>query len=81
MIIYSIRNKINNKVYIGQTIKTLEHRLQGHLKCAERGVDRKLYNSINKYGWENFEVKIECHCSSIEELNQKETEYITNIHI
>lgn len=76
MIIYYIKNKLNNKIYIGQTIRTLEGRMDEHVQCAINGVDRKLYNAIRKYGWDNFEFGIICHCSSLEELNQKETEYI-----
>ena len=39
MIIYKVTNKINNKIYIGQTINSLEHRRKQHekdcsLKCA-----------------------------------------------
>lgn len=76
MIIYYIKNRFNGKMYIGQTIKELDVRLNGHLQCVKNGYDRKLYNAIRKYGWDNFEYGIICHCSSLEELNQKETEYI-----
>ena len=76
MIIYSITNKINGKKYIGQTIKDLNTRIQDHLACAKMHYHRKLYNAINKYGWENFEVKIECTCATLDELNKMETAYI-----
>ena len=76
MIIYYIKNKLNNKMYIGQTIRTLQQRINGHLQCVKRGVKRKLYNAIRKYGWDSFEYDIICSCESIQELNQKETENI-----
>lgn len=76
MIIYYIKNKLNGKMYIGQTIKSLEVRLNGHMQCVRSGYNRKLYNAIRKYGWENFEYGILCECSSLEELNRMETEYI-----
>lgn len=63
-------------MYIGQTIHSLQWRINGHLQCVKRGTNRKLYNAIRKYGWDNFEYGIICNCSSIQELNQKETEYI-----
>ena len=63
-------------MYIGQSIRSLENRIREHLQCAKNGVDRKLYNAIRKYGWNNFEYDIICYCNSLEELNQKETEYI-----
>ena len=76
MIIYYIKNKINNKMYIGQTVYSLKRRIKGHLQCVRLGRDRKLYNAIKKYGWDNFEYGIICNCQTLEELNQKETEYI-----
>ena len=76
MIIYSITNKVNGKKYIGQTTKPLKDRIRGHLLTAKHKASRKLYNAINKYGWHNFEVNIECIANSIQELNELETEYI-----
>lgn len=76
MIIYYIKNKLNNKMYIGQSIHSLSWRINGHLQCVKRGLKRKLYNAIRKYGWDNFEYGVICNCESLEELNQKETEYI-----
>lgn len=76
MIIYYIKNKINGKLYIGQTTKTIDKRIANHLQQAKIKTDRKLYNAIRKYGWDNFEYGIICHCDTLEELNQKETEYI-----
>ena len=40
--IYIIKNNINNKVYIGQTIQALNVRLQNH-KMASRIEDTKFY--------------------------------------
>jgi hypothetical protein len=37
MIIYKVENKISGKVYIGQTIHTLETRKNTHLKMVEVG--------------------------------------------
>src|SRR5688572_16517792 len=53
--IYRIRNLINGKVYIGQTInfyqRYLDHykELKGNYHCNEY-----LQNSVNKYGINNF---------------------------
>ena len=63
-------------MYIGQTVYSLKRRIKGHLQCVRLGRDRKLYNAIKKYGWDNFEYGIICNCQTLEELNQKETEYI-----
>lgn len=73
--IYLHRNKINNKVYIGQTIQPLEDRWKngfGYKTCYY------FYNAIQKYGWDNFEhIILEQNENwTQEELNNKEKEYI-----
>lgn len=77
MIIYKITNKINGKIYIGQTIHTLAHRKSRHLKCMQNGVDRHLYNAMRKYGVENFVFEEIDHTDNIEDLNYLESYYIT----
>ena len=69
--IYKITNP-NNKVYIGQSIN-IERRFLTYKKynCQSQ---IKLYNSLNKYGFDNhiFEIIEECND---EELNTKERYY------
>lgn len=57
--IYKITNKINGKVYIGKTMFSIQKRWQEHLKDSkkQRYEKRPLYNAINKYGEENFNVE------------------------
>ena len=54
--IYMHKNKINGKVYIGQTSKSLDERCgkngSGYIGCI------RFYNAIQKYGWNNFEHEI-----------------------
>ena len=71
--IYKITNKINNKVYIGQS-KLIEKRWKEHLADYERK-DTKLYFAFRKYGIENFLFEIIEECS-IEELNEREIFWI-----
>jgi group I intron endonuclease len=55
MIIYKITNKVNGKVYIGQTIRSLNTRFKEHCKkprCIA------LHSAINEYGRNSFEVSI-----------------------
>ena len=77
MIIYKITNKLNGKVYIGQTTKTLEHRKAGHIQAMKDGLNRHLYNAMRKYGVENFEFEEICKASSKSEMNYLEAKYIT----
>ena len=72
--IYMHRNKINNKVYIGQTkCKDPNERWRNgtHYKGTYFGC------AIEKYGWENFEhIILEKNILSLEEADEKECFYI-----
>ena len=54
--VYLLTNKINSKIYIGATERTLEERLLDHKDKAKRIANTLLYRAINKYGIENFEI-------------------------
>lgn len=69
-VIYKITNKINGKVYIGQTIEGFNRRYRKNFSKLHDGY---LKNAINKYGIENFEIiKILDVAFSKEELDIKE---------
>lgn len=55
--IYKITNLKNNKVYIGQTTKTIEERFSVHIQKAKQKVNRYLYDAMNCYGYENFQIE------------------------
>lgn len=74
MIVYKITNKIDSKSYIGQTVKSLEKRWVHH--CTPSSGCRYLSGAIQKYGKENFEVKVLARCMSVEEMNHREQYYI-----
>lgn len=77
MFIYKITNKINNKVYIGQTTKTVRERWLRHMSDAISGrLDTKFACAIRKYGVENFSVETIDTAESKEELDQKEIYWI-----
>lgn len=76
MIIYMIKNIINNKVYIGQTVKTLEHRKKQHIGRALSGQNTKLYNAMRKYGISNFLFSEIDRADNLENLNYLESFYI-----
>lgn len=72
MIIYKIQNKINGKIYIGQTVRTLKERIEEH----KRNKKSKISKAIKKYGINNFDIQVIDEVNTIEELNQKEIYYI-----
>ena len=75
--IYKIRNLINNKVYIGQSIN-IARRWKDHRSAIndETYKDYPLYKAIQKYGIENFEFSVIEECEK-EELNEKEKYWIS----
>ena len=73
MIIYKITNKINGKIYIGQTIYTIEHRISGHLHSKD---STRFHNALRKYGIENFSIEVIDNAFTQEELNEKEIFWI-----
>lgn len=78
MIIYKAVNNINNKIYIGQTVNTLEYRKNQHYR-ETKSIKRKntyFHNAIAKYGFENFTFIEIDSASSLDELNKKEQYWI-----
>ena len=72
--IYMHRNKINNKVYIGQTTQSCQSRWK-HDGSGYKS-QSKFYNAIKKYGWDNFEHIILEENLTLEELNEREFYWI-----
>lgn len=79
-LIYKVTNTKNGMCYIGQTKTTLAQRKTSHKrKALVYEIDRPFYNDIRKFGFEAFEWEIVCYCDTLEELYQKEIEYINSI--
>lgn len=74
MLIYKITNKINGKVYIGQTTRSLKTRWKEHY--TNKSNCYALHRAVQKYGKENFEIKVIDHGHSREELDNKEIFWI-----
>lgn len=57
--VYEIRNKVNNKVYIGSSVN-IKQRWNEHKRTLNKNIhhNRYLQRSWNKYGEENFEFKL-----------------------
>lgn len=71
--IYMIRNKLNGKMYVGQTLGPLKRRFTAHYAPSSKlTVDK----AIRKYGRECFEIKVLARSNNVEELNRLEIEFI-----
>lgn len=77
MLVYLIRNSVNGKCYVGQTITSLQRRWHKHISDArlKRGC-RLLGAAIRKYGENAFELSVVETASVINELNLLEEKFI-----
>lgn len=76
-IVYMHINKLNGKIYIGQTCNEPDIRWRngkGYAGCPY------FYNAINKYGWDNFEHIILKEHLSFDEANELEEKLINKYH-
>lgn len=82
MLIYKITNIVNNKVYIGQTTKTLEERKKNYLNEYKWNKNpRVIIRAMRKYGFNNFKFEIlEDNIKTQQELDNRERYYITEVY-
>lgn len=75
--IYMHKNKINGKVYIGQTVRKKVYYRWGYNgnSYINNNPNSHFSNAIKKYGWNNFEHIIICECE-LNELDDMERKYI-----
>lgn len=73
-IIYIVMNKINKKMYIGQTKNTFKKRYNGSIMNTH---NTELLADLKKYGLDNFIINEEyCRCNTKAELDKKERQLI-----
>ena len=71
MVIYKTTNLINGKIYIGQDTKNNPNYL---------GSGKLLKYALIKYGKDNFKKEILEYCKNIDELNEREKHWITELN-
>lgn len=77
MFIYKISNTVNDKVYIGQSVRPIEERFRRHINDAMNNIlDTHLARAIRLYGPDKFYIEELDTANSQEELTQKEHDYI-----
>ena len=76
-LIYKVTNKINGKVYVGQTSLGLKRRKSQHIIDVKNNKSNcYFHNSIRKYGEENFTWMIIEKCKTKNEANLSEEWFI-----
>lgn len=80
-VVYCYTNLLNNKKYIGQTIRTLKQRHSEHISDSYKNTTKKynlpIHNAIRKYGIENFSLELlVIGCTKYDILNEHERYFI-----
>lgn len=73
--IYMIRNTVNDKVYVGQTVRGLEERFNSHLQRSS-SEESHFYSAIRKYGRDKFFIELLEETETLEAAYQLEKDYI-----
>ena len=62
--IYKIINDINDKIYIGKTVFSIDKRFKEHCCDAfkQRNKERPLYKAMREYGIEHFYIELIEEC-------------------
>lgn len=79
--IYKITNIVNNKIYIGQTVRTIAQRWYNHKHIANKNLSNKhLYVAMRKYGIDNFKIEEIDSAETKIDLDNKEMYWIDFYH-
>lgn len=73
-LIYKFTNRVNNKVYIGQTTQSLEQRVNRHLQ--QLNDETYFHRALKKYGINNFNIEIIEQNIPLNELDNREIFWI-----
>ena len=78
-IVYLAQNKLNGKVYVGQTTQSLQARWDQHRRDSRRRRNYPFQNAIRKYGADSFTVSTLAIADNQESLNEMEIQAV-NVH-
>lgn len=76
MLVYKITHKYSGKVYIGQTVQKLTHRLRAHFSLSQSHNNTYIKRAIQKHGKNAFTVEVVSNCINREQLNDAEMYFI-----
>lgn len=75
-VVYLAKNKIDGKLYVGQTVASLSTRRSNHKYSAHHGSEFSFHAAIRNYGIDAIEFTILERCCGRECLNAAETRWI-----
>ena len=75
-IVYCAQNLVNQKIYIGKTIHSVEHRMAGHKGKAIRGLNNYFQKAIRKHGFDSFDWCVLTEEDNENKLNELEKYWI-----
>ena len=75
-IIYRVTHKESGKVYVGASTKSMEERKKDHIKKSKKGKSYEFQQAIATHGVEAFSWEQIDTANNVDELAQKEKEYI-----
>lgn len=78
--VYKIVNDINNKVYVGRTIRNIDIRWSEHVKAAKNSNKRHIYCAMRKYGLEHFSIILLETYKSLSDVIKKEAYYCKKLN-
>jgi len=78
LIVYKLTNKVNGKIYVGQTRFSLDKRFKDHIYGINAGARKHLplNRALKKYGGDHFKKEVLCECASLDDLDVAETAFI-----
>lgn len=81
--VYRILNICNGKMYIGSTVDSFKTRFRTHINKmrTNKHPNTHLQGAYNKYGEENFEFSILYFGESLNDIRDKEQEYINTFDV
>lgn len=75
-LVYKITNRLTNKSYIGQTVRTIEQRWSSHISSAKSGSKFRFHSAIRKYGVDSWDFEILFEHDDVNVVKKKEEELI-----
>jgi len=78
--IYRIKSKIDELIYVGSTVLSIELKFLKHM-LVKKEKEKRLYKYFKKIGWENAEVEIieKYECNNDNDLKKRVKEYYDEI--